>query len=203
MSLAQIVRLRRDQVALLIEILHRHRESIMRKNRWIDNDFMRNEEKFIPLYIEKYRPFLRKRVSERGLTTVHGVATHTGAHLNPRRVFVGRFALKDRVREKRREKRSSAGLRHKYFDRRSMLRTKSMSSRRSIETRDLLLLFFIKSRSFARISCEYVMLRESAKGSEWKKGQTWSDAIEERRAMIRGTSRAKMPRWIVPECLVI
>jgi len=143
MSLAQIVRLRRDQVALLIEILHRRRESmIMRKNRWIDNDSMRNEEKFIPLYIEKYRPFLRKRVSERGLTTVHGVATHTGAHLNPRRVFVGRFALKDRVREKRREKRSSAGLRHKYIDHRSMLRTKSMSSRRSIETRDLLLLFF-------------------------------------------------------------
>lgn len=38
-----------------------------------------------------------------GLTTVHGVATLTGAHLNSRRVFVGRFALKDRVRERRRE----------------------------------------------------------------------------------------------------
>lgn len=34
---------------------------------------------------------------------MNGVAALTGAHLNPRRVFVGRFALKERGRERRRE----------------------------------------------------------------------------------------------------
>lgn len=68
-----------------------------------------------------------------------------------------------------------------------MIRAISMSSRRSIGTHVTYLFLLVRSRSSARIPREYAMPRESAEGSEWKTD-----------AMAGGTSRAKMPRWIVP-----
>lgn len=71
---------------------------IMRESRWIDNDFTWET---IPPHGHWRAPDALAHAC--GGTGLHGVATLTGAHLNPRRVFVGQFALKERVRQRRGE----------------------------------------------------------------------------------------------------